>query len=365
MDSFKVSIDGRCIISDDLGNILLDKHNKIHPMNMSRVFARALANENNHHIFRIAFGNGGTYIDATSNVVFNKPNVSNNYKNRLYNETYSEIIDDSSLSISTGLGASPSDDPLSSEHSKNGPGVVSNELSENSQVIITAVLNKNEPLSQYISQTSGNTIIDEPNNTVFSFDEIGVFTDGLLSELPTSASHSIIIDVANLYVNTGLSIDTDYDFKLKINGIEQYYNFRITKDDVPDGNITFLKFVNYLSKIVNDLATCFMKNGTSTTNINYNHLTFQSKAVGSNKSIEIVMEPENPKWLFNPTNIPSISGFTDPINGTDNRAIQNDPMNPSREYARLLSHLIFKPILKANDRIIIIKYIYDIKVFNV
>ena len=49
--------------------------NAIHPQNMSRVIARALANEPNSIIHRIAFGNGGTYTDAASNTVFNPPNL--------------------------------------------------------------------------------------------------------------------------------------------------------------------------------------------------------------------------------------------------------------------------------------------------
>ena len=60
-----VQVTGHLLITDrDSGEVLLDQHNAIHPQNMSRIISRALANEDNSTIYRIAFGNGGTFIDA-------------------------------------------------------------------------------------------------------------------------------------------------------------------------------------------------------------------------------------------------------------------------------------------------------------
>jgi hypothetical protein len=367
--SIPVTINGRCIISDDLGNILLDKNNTIHPMNMSCAFARALSNESNHYIHRIAFGNGGTYIDTSNVVVFNIPNDGRgeSYKSRLYNETYSEIIDDSSKLLSTGLGTSPANDPYGSNNSKNGPGVISNEvltsnpLENYSQVIITCILNKNEPLSQYITQSAGNTIIPEEPNTVFAFDEIGIFTNGITSDIPTSGYQSVYIDTPNLFVKCGLLIDTDYDLSLKINNSIKTYQIRFSLDDVPDENITFIKLVNKISKIVEIDAFCYMDNGSNTKNAYYNFLTFKNKIIGKDSTLDIIPDYTNPNWLFN--NIPLFVSLNEPIKGTM-VGEPNNPNEPYNEFSRLLSHLIFEPILKSSDRIIIIKYIYNIKVQN-
>jgi hypothetical protein len=369
-NSIPVSIEGRCIISDDLGNILLDKTNKIHPMNMSCIFARALSNEKNHFIHKISFGNGGTFVDASNNIIFNSPNDGSleSYKSRLYNDTYSEIIDDNSSLLSHGMGSSPSNDPLGLSNSKNGPGVVSNEIIDNdpslnhSQVIITCVLNKNEPLSQYITQTTGNTILSEDANTVFSFDEIGIFTDGISSDIPTSGYQSAFIDTPNLFVNCGLSTDTDYDLTLKINGINHNIPISISSEDVPDNNITFIKLIKQLSKAVESVGVfCYMDNGTNTSTAYYNFLTFKNKLTGNLSSLQIVEDFTNPKWLFN--NIKLFVKLNEPINGT-NIGVQNNPNEPYNEFSRMLSHLIFEPITKSSDRIIIIKYIYNIYVTN-
>ena len=65
---------GHVHIEDDLGEVHLDKFNAVHPQNMARVMARALANESNENIYRIAFGNGGTLTDAAFTITFNTPN---------------------------------------------------------------------------------------------------------------------------------------------------------------------------------------------------------------------------------------------------------------------------------------------------
>ena len=54
-DSLFVTVKGHVKITDDLGNVLLDKDNAIHPQNVARVFARALANENNYIVNDLAY----------------------------------------------------------------------------------------------------------------------------------------------------------------------------------------------------------------------------------------------------------------------------------------------------------------------
>ena len=147
-------VKGHCTIEDDLGNVLLDKDNAVHPQNMARVISRALANEDNYIIHRIAFGNGGTDIDAAYTVTFKPPNDgqppdTQTWGSRLYNETYSEIIDesntanllgtdpgsaDSRVGVRPGGGAVPADDTATNR-------VYSEQLGLTSVVKIEVMLN--------------------------------------------------------------------------------------------------------------------------------------------------------------------------------------------------------------------------------
>jgi hypothetical protein len=110
-----ISVKGHVKIEDDLGEVLLDKDNAIHPQNMARVIARALAREDNYYIHRIAYGNGGTIVDAVQQITYRTPNDGiadgGTWTSRMYNETYSEIVDDSNVDVSTGVGANPTGDP--------------------------------------------------------------------------------------------------------------------------------------------------------------------------------------------------------------------------------------------------------------
>ena len=142
-----INVKGHVKIEDDQGNVLLDRDNAVHPQNMARVIARAFSREDNYWIHRIAYGNGGTTVDAAFQITYNSPNDgqspdSNTWDSRLYNETYSEIINESvgggllgtdpgssgpNAGQRPGGGADPSGDPSSVEH-VSGPGVRSNEL---------------------------------------------------------------------------------------------------------------------------------------------------------------------------------------------------------------------------------------------
>ena len=73
-DNMKLAVNGHVTINDSVDGVILDQHNAVHPQNLTRIFARALANEQNHSIYRIAFGNGGTHIDATGQVTYRTPN---------------------------------------------------------------------------------------------------------------------------------------------------------------------------------------------------------------------------------------------------------------------------------------------------
>ena len=142
----------------DNNEVVIDKFNAVHPQNMATVIARGLANDPNQQIFKIVLGNGGTDINSSQNIVYNTPNIIGTNAS-LYNETYSEIIDE--------LSGAPS-----------GNSVISANSNENDSafVICTVQLSSNEPSGQ--ASTDGVTT--DPNSP-FTFDELGLMTqDGLL-----------------------------------------------------------------------------------------------------------------------------------------------------------------------------------------
>lgn len=159
--NLKTKIKGHVLISDkNTGEILCDKFNSVHPQNMAKVIARGLAHESNYQVYRLALGNGGTYIDSTRTIIYNSPNI-NGQAADLYNPTYTEIVDNESSSVGQG-------------NSVISQAMPSPDIS--SLVICTIQLSANEPAGQ--AATDGVTT--NPNSA-FTFDELGLKTaDGLL-----------------------------------------------------------------------------------------------------------------------------------------------------------------------------------------
>jgi len=161
-------VKGHVLIQDrQTGEILLDKDNAIHPQNMAAVIARGLANEPNFQIFKVGLGNGGTYIDAGLNIVYNPPNVVGSAAN-LYNETYTEIIDDGNVGVGSGNSVISQASPL--------PAITQ-------QVICTVILAPNEPSGQAPS----DGVTTNPDS-LFTFDELGLKT---ADAVPLLLSHII------------------------------------------------------------------------------------------------------------------------------------------------------------------------------
>lgn len=158
IEGFKLAVDGHVLIQDASGNVLLDKKNAIHPKNMALAIARGLANEANHSIFRLRLGNGGTTIDASQQIVYNTPKVSDS-DNDLYNRTYDEVVDDA-----TGSGDN---------------SVLSSAIAgtANSRVTITAVISPQDSIDWREDDQAGITGTVDPESNYF-FDELGLFTQG-------------------------------------------------------------------------------------------------------------------------------------------------------------------------------------------
>jgi hypothetical protein len=89
-ENSNVKVEGHVLIKDfDSGEILLDKYNAINFQNFALAAANAMANYtdgsgNQYFIDKLAFGYGGTTIDANGNITYNDPKVSGETTTGLY-----------------------------------------------------------------------------------------------------------------------------------------------------------------------------------------------------------------------------------------------------------------------------------------
>jgi hypothetical protein len=359
-----MQIIGRCKIYNKNGDLILDKKNAIHPQNMARVIARALAKEDNYFIAKVALGNGGTQIDAVGNVLYNPPRDGLNpgdggWEARLYNETYYEYVDESSTSISTGPGADKSSDPVT------GIGVVSTEDttvgSTVSTVTITMVLNQNEPATQSATRTSGPTNMEDN----FVFDEIGIFSAGAPA-VATPGYQEASIGVKTINDDTGLAPSTTYTFNVIVDGgaltvvsITTPASGSGDGTTAPVGAITYgdvisllnapgsvLQTAGAVAKITDGIPS--QDGGVET----YGNIRIESKTVGSGSSV-VITDVD----FF--SSLSGFEGLATPVNGVD-AGVRNDPTNSANERERMLAHLVFSPIEKTADDIFTIKYSFDI-----
>lgn len=374
---FSVQMRGHVLIRDETNNkVMVDKHNAIHPQNMARIIARALSNEPNSTIFRMAFGNGGTFVDAGSNIVFNPPNDGkiSGWESRLYNETYSEIVDETEAdfgldpgsagpgSIRPGGGSDPGSDP-------GGGGVVSQEAGLKSNIVVTVFLNENEPSGQ------DGTVLN-PTGTGFTFDEIGLYSPGK-GAVPTAGVSSINVgnkdseDVAPVTPSSNLNLD------LIVNGLSYSSVIGIPASGTgPLGQITYgdlCEGINTGSWItsgdpINNFVYVFItdRSGGSYSSIigkqSFGLLTFQSKTVGSTSSVDLGCDNGDPQdfglvlseGVCANVNVSKVDG--------DIAGSANDISSPENERERLLTHVIFSPIPKASDTALSITYTITISV---
>lgn len=391
-----IQVKGHCKIVDDLGNVLLDKDNAIHPQNMARVIARALANEHNYFVHRIAFGNGGTTVDAAYTVTYKSVNDGQSpdiatWDSRIYNETYSEIIDDGqsvlnpllgtdpgsadlNTGVRTGGGAVPSSDPPTVPH-VSGPGVRSNELGLTSEVVITAVLNGDEPLGQFVSDSNPPT---ESTEGDFVFDEIGLYTSGAQS-ITTSGYALVNVGTRTSTDDTGLLPGTAYSFNITVDGGTSTlisFTTPVGGGSGTGGQILYGDLCEAINtgsalwgmggsnplpggatvSITDNTASIFP---TITGKQTYGFLRFESATTGTGSTIDLT--GANTTTFLSLLNPPSGASLETPVAGTV-AGVQNAPTDPTTESERLLAHLIFSPVLKSKNRTLIITYTLTVSV---
>ena len=149
-----VHIQGHIKIHDpDSGVVFVNKRNAIHYENMSIGLAESLGNEGQGFINSMAFGNGGTTVSDTGLITYLTPN-STGTNATLYNQTYSKIVDDRSVS-----NLDPQRNKIETRH-VNGTNYT--------DVLVTCLLDYGEP--------NGQDAVDAANtyDSLYAFDELGL-----------------------------------------------------------------------------------------------------------------------------------------------------------------------------------------------
>ena len=364
----------------DTQEVIHQGSNAIHPQNMARIIARALSNEPNSIIYRIAYGNGASFQDSAGNTIFKSPNTGavDGWQSRLYNETYSEVVDEDSIFFGTDPGSSDSANVRiggGSDESSDPPGggVRSTEVGLKSNITIVSILNENEPSGQVLTDDLGVTV--EESETCFLFDEIGLYSPGKPARNTNGHSN---VDVGNKTssTNSNLVASTTYSMEITVDGTTYTCNIttpasgtglsgEITYGDICEGinNGTWISSGSQINDYVYFYITDDSE-GVYTTIINkqsYGYLTVQSKTTGVNSSVVLTCETLSSDFFNAITNGVCANCNIEPVNG-QNAGVQNDPINPENERERLLTHFIFSPILKSANRSITIEYILTLSV---
>lgn len=135
------------------GEVFVDKKNAIHYENISIAMANTLADRNTGYIYSMAFGNGGSAVDATGVITYLPPNTTGQNAS-LYNQTYAKVVDDNSAA-----DLDPSNNYLTVVHTS---GQVYTDI------ITTCTLDYGEPAGQQAFDNSTNF------NGEYVFDELGL-----------------------------------------------------------------------------------------------------------------------------------------------------------------------------------------------
>lgn len=149
-----VHIQGHIKIHDpESGAVFVNKRNAIHYENMSIGLAESLGNEGQGFINSMSFGNGGTTVSDTGLITYLTPN-STGTNASLYNQTYSKIVDDRSVS-----NLDPQRNKIETRH-VNGTNYT--------DVLVTCLLDYGEPNGQDAVDAASSS------DSLYAFDELGL-----------------------------------------------------------------------------------------------------------------------------------------------------------------------------------------------
>jgi len=136
--------------------VFVDKKNAINYENMSEALADTLSNRGYGEIYQMAFGNGGASVDETGIITYLPPNVTGQNA-ALYNETYTKIVDDTSV-----FNLDPTRNKMTVNHT-------SGKLY--TDILVQCLLDYGEPAGQMAFDNSTQTDSD------YIFDELGLLAN--------------------------------------------------------------------------------------------------------------------------------------------------------------------------------------------
>lgn len=155
-------IDGFLKIYDpNTSEVFVDKHNAINYENMSISMADTLSSRGYGEIYSMAFGNGGASVDTTGIITYLPPNV-NGQNAALYNQTYSKIVDDTSV--------------FNRDPTRNKMTVLHTTGKYYTDILVQCLLDYGEPSGQAAFDNSTQT------DTDYVFDELGLLANYGTSE---------------------------------------------------------------------------------------------------------------------------------------------------------------------------------------
>lgn len=187
----KYNFKGFLKITDNLGNVLLEKENAIHFENMSIAIARALSGDPKGHIHEMHFGNGGSNVTGSGTISYLLPNITG-IDADLYSPTYFKVVNQNS-----NLNLDPSKNNITVKH-------VVGELY--SDIVVKCVLEFEEPAGQ---EAFDNAVNAEGE---FVFDEVGL---KLFNTIPGSGELITHVVFSPIQKSLNRQIEIEYTIRIQ------------------------------------------------------------------------------------------------------------------------------------------------------
>lgn len=185
------------IHNPNTGEVLLERNNAIHYENISEAMALTLSNRGYGTIYQMAFGNGGSSVDATGLITYLPPNTTGTTA-ALYNQTYAKIIDDTLITNTSAL--------------TNKMTVTHTSGKLYSDINITCLLDYGEPAGQMAFDNGTAT------NNLYTFDEMGILANyGVNSD--GSVNTRLLTHVIFHPIQKALNIQLQIDYTIRIQSL--------------------------------------------------------------------------------------------------------------------------------------------------
>jgi hypothetical protein len=143
------------VFDPNTNEVFFDGSNAIHFENISESLAQSLSNKNLGHIYQMSFGNGGTSVDPTGIITYLPANTTGQDAD-LYNEKFSKVVDDNSLT--------------NTDTTRNKLTVLHTSGKVYTDILVRCLLDYSEPNGQQAFDNSTDL------NGDFVFDELGLKT---------------------------------------------------------------------------------------------------------------------------------------------------------------------------------------------